>query len=53
LTAGECFGWGGRKACASEAVRGVAEAGELLGAAFDYVRRERHVNTKLGGGTAK
>ena len=38
----------GSEACASEAVRGVAESGEHLGAAFGYVRRERHVKTKLG-----
>ena len=25
---GECFGWGGGEACASEAVRGVAESGK-------------------------
>jgi hypothetical protein len=29
-------------------VRGVAEAGEHLGAAFGDVRREDHVKTKLG-----
>ena len=28
LTAGECFGWRGGEACASEAVRGVAESGK-------------------------
>jgi hypothetical protein len=45
---GECFVWGCREACASEAVRGVAEAGEHLGAAFGNMRREGHVKNELG-----
>jgi hypothetical protein len=31
-------------------VRGVAEAGELLGVPFGYVRRNRHEKIKVGAG---
>jgi hypothetical protein len=52
---GEGFGWGGGEACASEAVRGVAEASEHLGTAFGDVRREGHekvISKNKSGGSA-
>jgi len=36
LSSGEGFGWGGGEACASEAMRGVAESGEYFGAAGNH-----------------
>ena len=48
---GEDFGWGGGEAAAGEAVRGVAEAGEHLGAAGEDFGL--HVKMRLGGGTAR
>jgi hypothetical protein len=36
LAGGECFGWRGGEACASEAVRDVAESGKHLGAACEH-----------------
>ena len=50
---GEDFGWRGREACASEAMRGVAEASEHFGAAFGDVRRKRHeIVKKMSGPSA-
>ena len=37
VAGGEDFGWRGREACASEAMRGVAEASDHFGAAGDTV----------------
>jgi hypothetical protein len=47
LASGEGFGRGGGEAGAGETVRGVAESGEHLGAAFGDVRRERHENVRV------
>lgn len=47
LSSGECFGRRGGEACASEAMRGVAESGEHLGAAFGY---HENTNTALEDG---
>ena len=51
FAAGECFGWSGSEACASESVRGVAEASKYLSTEFDNMRRNRHEKIKVGAGT--